>query len=105
MRRLFRYFKRDYWRYRGILNDIKSARSYYEEGVTDYMCHAFLRANHLKYYHGLDVCRYIPEFNSDFLVGKHFVYGEPWWPTNDRSSRLEAFDKLIEIYENKIANL
>lgn len=105
MRRLFRYFKREYWRYREILNDIKSARSYYKEGATDYMCHAFLRANHFKYCNGCEVSRYIPEFSSDFLVGEHFIYGEPWWPINDRDSRLKAFDKLIEIYENKIANL
>lgn len=105
MKRLSRYFKRDYWHYREILSDIKAARNYYAKGATDYMCHAFLRVNHFKYCHGRNVGEYIPEFNADFLAGEHFFYGEPWWPINDRRSRLEAFDKLIEIYEDKIANL
>lgn len=43
--------------------------------------------------------KYIPEFNPEFLNGnlKH-VY---WWPVTDTKSRIEAFDKLISIYENK----
>lgn len=105
MRRLFRYFKRDYWHCREILNDIKAARNYYAKGATDYMCLAFFRVDHFKYCHGRNVGEYIPEFNSDFLAGESLAYGEPWWPINDRRSRLEAFDKLIEIYKDKIANL
>lgn len=43
----------------------------------------------------------IPEFNRDFLKGRAGLY---WWPLEDRKSRLEAFDKLIAIYEEAVNN-
>lgn len=50
----------------------------------------------------------IPEFNPDFLGAtprrkwvKAFNIGlEFWWDVNDTESRIKAFDKLIELYEN-----
>lgn len=43
----------------------------------------------------------IPEFNRDFLEGS---FGLFWWPLEDKKSRLEAFDKLIAIYEEAVNN-
>ena len=43
----------------------------------------------------------IPEFDRDFLNGNVGLY---WWPLEDRDSRLEAFDKLIALYEEAVNN-
>jgi hypothetical protein len=48
------------------------------------------------------VAKYIPEFNPIVLTGKNKCYGHPWWLIEDKASRLEALDKLIAIYEQKI---
>ena len=42
----------------------------------------------------------IPEFNSLYLVGIDKPNYEYWWDPNDKQSRIEAFDKLIKLYEN-----
>ena len=41
----------------------------------------------------------IPEYNRTFLGADPDLSGASiWWPSNDRESRIKAFDKLIEIY-------
>lgn len=46
---------------------------------------------------------YIPEFNRKFLVSKEMlrVRSMYWWDIDDYQSRLDAFDKLIDIYQTK----
>lgn len=101
MKRLFKYFKPRYWKSRRILSDIKQAKELILSNRYTYLCHAFAAVDD-RYWSGLDVTKYIPEFNPVFLTGEDDYYGHPWWPIEDRASRLEALDKLIAIYEQKI---
>lgn len=43
---------------------------------------------------------YIPEFNPVFLCGRKKEFHRYWWPQEDIDSRIQAFDKLINIYKN-----
>lgn len=101
MKLLFKYFKPRYWELRRILSDIKKAKKLILNGKQKFLCHAFAKVND-RYYCGSVVAEYIPEFNPFFLIGKGEYYRYPWWPIGDRVSRIEALDKLIAIYEQKI---
>lgn len=43
----------------------------------------------------------IPEFIPE-TFGLNVEYNHLWWNSEDIDSRINAFDKLIEIYKNKI---
>lgn len=101
MKRLFKYFKPRYWELRQILSDIKEVKGLILNGEHDYLCPAFAAVND-RYWIGVEVAKYIPEFNPVFLTGEAKFYIRAWWPTYDRKSRIEALDKLIAIYEQKI---
>lgn len=101
MKRLFKYSKPRYWKLRRILSDIKEAKELILNKKRDFLCNAFAEVS-CRYYHGSQVTKYIPEFNPIFLTGKGDYYSRPWWPIEDRTSRLESLDKLIAIYEQKI---
>lgn len=101
MKRLFKYFKPRYWELRRILSDIKKAKKLILNGRQDLLCLAFAAVDD-RYFGGSEITKYIPEFNPIFLTGIGQPYGHAWWPIEDRTARLEALDKLIEIYEQKI---
>lgn len=101
MKRLFKYFKPRYWELRRILSDIKEAKELILNKKHDYLCLAFAEVND-RYFAGSEVAKYIPEFNPIFLTGEGKFYCRPWWPTEDRTARLEALDRLIAIYKQKI---
>lgn len=101
MKRLFKYFKPRYWELKRILSDIKEAKKLILNGTQNYLCRAFAEVND-RYSVGSEVTKYIPEFNPIFLTGEGKYYCRPWWPIEDRTARLEALDKLIAIYEQKI---
>ena len=101
MKRLFMYFKPRYWKLRRILSDIKEAKKLILSGRHDFLCLAFAGVND-RYFICSDIAKYIPEFNPIFLTGTCWPYGHAWWPTHDKASRIEALDKLIAIYEQKI---
>lgn len=101
MKRLFKYFKPRYRELRRILSDIKEAKGLILNKKHDFLCLAFAEVNN-RYFAGSEVAKYIPEFNPIFLTGEGKYYGHPWWPIEDRISRLEALDELIAIYEQKI---
>ena len=82
-------------RRRRILRDIKKAKRYFQEGRTRYMCNAFKIVSTNYFINPIDSL--IPEFNREFLNAK-YKKGSVWWNVYDRESRLEAFDKLIEVY-------
>ena len=105
MKRLFKYFKPRYWELRRTLSDIKKAKKLILNDRQDFLCSAVCAVNDNRYYAGSDVTKYIPEFNPIFLTGKDYFFGHPWWPIEDRTSRLDALDKLIAIYEQKIKDL
>lgn len=54
------------------------------------------------WYQSSDIQKFIPEFNVEFLEATtpEYVF---WWHVTDRQSRLNAFDKLIECYRNKVS--
>ena len=101
MKRLFKYFKPRYWELKRILSDIKEAKELILNKKHDYLCLAFHEVND-RYFCGSEVAKYIPEFNPIFLTGEEKLDCDAWWLTYDRASRLEALDKLIAIYEQKI---
>lgn len=101
MKRLFKYFKPRYWELRRILSDIKEAKDLILNKKQDFLCLAFAEVNN-RYFVGSGVTKYIPEFNPIFLTNKDKFYGHPWWPIEDKVSRIEALDRLIAIYEQKV---
>lgn len=48
----------------------------------------------------LEIKKLIPEFNREFFNIKHTL--PFWWDLYDYTSRIKAFDKLLECYKNKI---
>ena len=101
MKRLFKYFKPRYWELRRILSDIKEVKKFIVNDKHNFLCCAFAEVS-FRYYNGSQVTKYIPEFNPSLLAGEKSNYSYPWWPANDKVSRIEALDKLIAIYEQKI---
>lgn len=90
-------------RRKSILEDIKKAKDFYLRHRSLFMCVCFSEVSYEKYGEGPNqICERIPEFNREFLNAnrKSFVYGA-WWSSDDRKSRIEAFDKLIEIYSRR----
>jgi hypothetical protein len=75
---------------------IKKAKNLYLEGVSDFMCICFYKASGSFFLYE-DLVKVIPEFTpSTFGVNSSAIGG--WWNRNDKISRINAFDKLIEIY-------
>ena len=102
MNNFLKYFNPKYWKLKTILSDIKEAKNIILEGVTPYMCVAFCHVNFYRYHD--NITKYIPEFNPKFFTGEEKGYLEPWWPSADTASRINALDTLITIYEQKINN-
>lgn len=99
-----RYFTCEYWQDRaylaGTLRVTRLAKRLYKRKYKGYngMCAAFGEASHqLKY-----TCKVPREFNRVFLGGEDRLY---WWPVTNTEARIVAFDKLIEIYKDKIKQL
>ena len=89
-------------RRKSILKDIKKAKDFYLRHESSYMCICFSWANYKKYGTLEKIQERIPEFNREFLnaIKTSCDYGA-WWPSDDRDSRIKAFDKLIEIYSRR----
>lgn len=87
-------------RRKSILEDIKKAKALYLRHESSYMCVCFSCVDGKKYGWGSNqICERIPEFNREFLNAIETSCDTgPWWPSGDRKSRIDAFDKLIEIY-------
>ena len=88
-----------------IIKYIKFAKKYYIKCINNNtyigMCLAFNHASLNKQYcDKYRIIKHIPEFNAKFLNGNsNEAY---WWRLKDTKSRIEAFDKLIKVYENKL---
>ena len=89
-----------------IINYIKLAKKYYikciNNGTYIGMCITFNKASwHKPYYNKSS--KSIPEFNSKYLNGdSNEAY---WWPIKYTKVRLEAYDKLINLYKTKLKEL
>ena len=80
------------WCIKVIANENKSRQEQSDKGMVPYT----------------SIVAQIPEFNPDFFNAKprrKWVKGiniglEFWWDINESESRINAFDKLIKVYEN-----
>lgn len=88
-------------RRKSILEDIKNAKGFYLRRECDFMCNCFFHVDSNKYWHIYKVQAIIPEFNREFLKAKNPFPCGAWWDKKDRKSRIEAFDKLIEVYSKR----
>lgn len=61
-------------------------------------CISFIFNTHIYY---SDIKNIIPEFIPE-TFGLNVEYPHLWWNIDDINSRIKAFNKLIEIYKNKI---
>lgn len=79
------------------LEIIKRAKQAYLDHKSKFMCICFYMVEFPSYEYD-DIVREIPEFKpSTFGVNVRNAKGG-WWEMSDRQSRINAFDKLIEIY-------
>ena len=79
------------------LKIIKKAKQKYLDYESPFMCNCFCMAKYSFCCYN-DIVREIPEFKpSTFGLIRDDISGS-WWSSNDRVSRIKAFDKLIEIY-------
>lgn len=106
----FIYKRKELKRLELCLEVIKNAKIYYtREGFNDGMCNAFIMTlynmhiNYMPYGQWLGIN--IPEFNPKYLTGLGASYSEYWWNIKDIDSRIEAFNKLINLYKTKIKEL
>lgn len=83
------------------LEDIMKAKRYYTDGIEKFMCLCFRQVNYDKYKNEEFIHKFIPEFNRENLGAKTSERCSAWWFIDDEMSRIEAFDKLIEIYTLK----
>lgn len=85
-------------RRKSVLKDIKKAKDIYLSGRTISMCHSFYWVDENRYDTYYEIRKRIPEFKSETFNIDPMLWSAFWWPIHDRESRIEAFDKLIEIY-------
>ena len=81
------------------LKDIKEVKKVYLDYKENYMCLCFRRVDKDKYRYLEDIQKYIPEFNTTYLNAERWANKHSmWWLVSDRESRINAFDKLIDLY-------
>lgn len=97
---ILKYLKSKYWKTKSILKDIKKAKQIYINNRQVYMCLTFLAVDPWRYVDGIS--KVIPEFKPQTFGLEQMLTRGPWWPRSDKQSRLGAYDKLIEIYTNKL---
>lgn len=81
-----------------ILNDIKKAKDIYLSRITMCMCQSFYWVDENRYDTYDEIRKRIPEFKPETFNIDPMLWSVFWWPIHDRESRINAFDKLIEIY-------
>lgn len=116
-------FNKDKYHTYNILKWIKKAKEYYISRINDPeykylnigMCWALVSTIpfSIKKRYGkityellsIVIPEYTPEyFNTEEIDDESNNYGF-WWPRNATQSRIEAFDKLIKVYENKLKGI
>ena len=84
-----------------ILKIIKDAKQCVIGGGSSFMCNCFAKVYPIFDSAGgltWNIQKLIPEFNRETMGA---VYtNSVWWDVFDRESRIKAFDKLIEIYDD-----
>lgn len=96
---IFKIFNKKYRRTKDVYKKIIKAKQHFMKGDVKYMCTCFKYATDYKC---IDITKLIPEFTPETFGLELKSYKEPWWPSEDRCSRIAAFDKLIDIYKMKL---
>ena len=76
--------------------------SKYKDGYKHGLCLSFICV-FTEFYGSISMCeikKLIPELNRKFFNISHTC--SFWWDLDDYSSRINAFNKLLECYKNKI---
>lgn len=79
------------------LKIIKKAKRVYLDGKEYCMCFSFMRVESSFLFYE-NIVKRIPEFTPSTFGLHETKPNSVWWPITDRQSRINAFDKLIEIY-------
>lgn len=84
-----------------VLEEAKKLIIQDNEEVEFYCCTAILSViwGYGYFIRNQSLSKIIPNFNSKYLIGEEKRPRELWWPSNDRKSRIEAFDTLIKEYK------
>jgi hypothetical protein len=101
-------------KYKVILKIIKEAKKEYQDEPLGGLCSVLLKSikrNAKELEDGLsekilfydEIPKYIPEFNIEFFGIKN--NHDYWWPIEDKISRIEALNKLIHVYKQKIKSM
>lgn len=99
----WKFFNKEKYNTYLILCWIKDAKKFYLKWIKNEpgMCFCFActkrKHSRVNFAYADEV---IPEFNWAFLGGSNSTY---WWPRNNTQARIDAFNKLIKIYEEKCA--
>ena len=109
----FIYKRKELKRLNECLYVLKEAKAYYDSIHYFGMCNALIYIVKEKYKnepHRIKLSREwiknnIPEFNLKYLIGENRCDEGYWWDIRDIDSRIEAFNKLIKLYETKIKEL
>ena len=105
MKKIWNNF-RDWLFYKTISRETKAtilrmAKMFCEQRHPSYgMCNCIYKAADMllpRPAYRISLIRLFPEFNREYLGGS-IGYGLYWWDPEDKKVRLEAFDKLIELY-------
>lgn len=109
--KIFKYINPFYWinkrKNREIYSIILIAKHYYitkiNQDINIGLCHAFVYAYRQM---NIDISSFelelkIPKFNRKFLNAKYHN-AALWWDYSDHRSRLNAFEKLLTYYKDKI---
>lgn len=103
------FYRKPKYPYELIIKVLKEAKKIYNEytgvGMCSCLVDAILKQPELNPKEEIvlpysKIIDYIPEYYPRFFgVKNYFMY---WWPRYDSKSRNEAFDKLINLYEEKL---
>lgn len=90
-----------------ILEILKCAKEKYVERKHSGLClyisrELYLRDETMKYASYDDIEKLIPEYNRKFLGATTEDTDGYWWRVEDYQNRINALDKLIKVYEEKI---
>lgn len=84
-----------------ILKIIKEAKQVYLDGKEYCMCFSFIKVEPSFFcYDG--IVEKIPEFKPSTFGLHEILPTTVWWDILDRESRINAFNKLIEIYSKQV---
>ena len=109
MRKIFKYINPFYWINRRKNKEryliVLAAKYYFIDNNNAKrffgLCYSFNHVLSTYKYKYKNITDIIPEFNRKFLNAKHPT--DPWWwDTDDYKSRINAFNKLLECYRNKM---